>query len=267
MRRQRPTLFNRPAFYPFESKPMTFCVGIKVDQGLVALADTQIVKGGERLSKGKLTLIEHRAQRLFIMTSGLRSLRDKTVIYLEEKLDEETGDFERLYQVAQAFGDQLRRVRGEDEAALVQGGLNFNLHAVIGGQLAGDPSPTLFYIYPEGNWIEATADSPYFVLGRTLYGKPILDRLLVSGTPLAQALALAYLAFDATRTSVIDVAFPIDVIIFDPLTRSLSQQRFDAPELASSAEWWQRCLRAALGAFPMDWAKSLLANVSSTKLD
>ena len=177
----------RPAFYPFESKPMTFCVGIKVDQGLVALADTQIVKGGERLSKGKLTLIEHRAQRLFIMTSGLRSLRDKTVIYLEEKLDEETGDFERLYQVAQAFGDQLRRVRGEDEAALVQGGLNFNLHAVIGGQLAGDPSPTLFYIYPEGNWIEATADSPYFVLGRTLYGKPILDRLLVSAPARAGA--------------------------------------------------------------------------------
>ena len=114
---------------------MTFCVGIKVNQGLVALADTQIVKGGERLSKGKLTLIEYRAQRLFIMTSGLRSLRDKTVIYLEEKLDEEAADFERLYQVAQAFGDQLRRVRGEDEAALVQGGLNFNLHAVIGGQL------------------------------------------------------------------------------------------------------------------------------------
>ena len=72
---------------------MTFCVGIKVDQGLVALADTQIVKGGERLSKGKLTLIEYRAQRLFIMTSGLRSLRDKTVIYLEEKLAEDDSGF------------------------------------------------------------------------------------------------------------------------------------------------------------------------------
>ena len=58
MRRQRPTLFNRPALYPFESKSMTFCVGIKVTQGLVALADTQIVKGDERLSKGKLTLIK-----------------------------------------------------------------------------------------------------------------------------------------------------------------------------------------------------------------
>lgn len=211
--------------------------------------------------------MEHRAQRLFIMTSGLRSLRDKTVIYLEEKLAEEAPDFQRLYQVAQAFGNQLRRVREEDGAALAQRGLSFNLHAVIGGQLEGDPTPTLFYIYPEGNWIEATADSPYFILGRTLYGKPILDRLLISDTPLAQALALAYLAFDATRTSVVDVAFPIDVIVFDPLTRSFWQQRFDAAALASAAEWWQQCLRAALGEFPMDWAKSLLSKVSPTKPD
>ena len=240
---------------------MTFCVGIKVEQGLIALADTQIVKGDERLSKGKLALIQHRAQRLFIMTSGLRSLRDKTVIYLEEKLTEEAAGFERLYQVAQSFGEQLRRARQEDEAALIHGGLSFNLHAIIGGQLEGDPTPALFYVYPEGNWIEATPDSPYFILGRTLYGRPILDRLLASHTPLTQALGLAYLAFDATRTSVIDVAFPIDVIVFDPSKGLLSQERFDAPALASAAAWWQQCLRAALSDLPMDWAKSLLSNV------
>jgi putative proteasome-type protease len=91
--------------------------------------------------------------------------------------------------------------------------------------------------------------------------------LLSSETPLAQALALAYLAFDATRTSVIDVAFPIDVIVFDRLTRSVAQQRFDAAALASAAGWWQQSLRAALGEFPMDWAKSLLSNVSLTKSD
>ena len=106
--------------------------------------------------------------------------------------------------------------------------------------------PTMFYVYPEGNWIEATADSPYFILGRTLYGKPILDRLLISGTPLAQALALAYLAFDATRTSVIDVAFPIDVIVFDPFNPVAFATAFDAPALASAAEWWQQCLRRRL---------------------
>ncbi len=246
---------------------MTFCLGIKVEQGLVALADTQIVKGSERLSKGKFTLLRHGDQRLFIMTSGLRSVRDKTVIYLEEKLAEDAADFERLYQVAQSLGDQLRRVRMEDGAALSQGGLSFNLHAIIGGQLDDDLSPSLFLVYPEGNWIEASSDSPYFIIGRTLYGKPILDRLLGFQTPLPQALGLAYLAFDATRTSVVDVAFPIDVIVFDPVTRSLHQERFDAAALASAAEWWQQTLQTALGQFPMNWANSLLSNLSSTKAD
>ena len=92
---------------------MTFCVGIKLEHGLVALADTQIVKGGERLSKGKLALVQHRAQQLFIMTSGLRSVRDKAVIYLEEKLAEAGADFQRLYQVAQAFGEQFAEPAGK----------------------------------------------------------------------------------------------------------------------------------------------------------
>lgn len=240
---------------------MTFCVGIKVEQGLVALADTQIVKGSERLSKGKLALVQHRMQQLFIMTSGLRSVRDKTIIYLEEKLANDAVNFQRLYQVAQVFGEQLRRVRAEDGDALAQSGLAFNLHAIIGGQLDEDPTSTLFYVYPEGNWIEATVDSPYFIIGRTLYGKPILDRLLTVHTPISQATALAYLAFDATRTSVVDVAFPIDVILFDSSTRSLSQQRFDAPALESAAEWWQQCLRSALDKFPMDWAEPLLSTI------
>ena len=246
---------------------MTFCVGIKVQDGLAALADTQIVKGGERLSKSKLALVQHRRQQLFIMTSGLRSVRDKTVIYLEETLADEAINFQRLYQVAQAFGEQLRRVRAEDGAALVQGGLTFNLHAIIGGQLEEDPEPTLFYVYPEGNWIEATADSPYFVLGRTLYGKPILDRLLTFQTPLPQATALAYLAFDATRTSVVDVAFPIDVILFTACPRQLSQQRFEASTLELAAGWWQQTLRSALEAFPMDWAKPLVSTIPPKKLE
>ncbi|MGZ8488100.1 MAG: hypothetical protein ACXWW4_06185 [Candidatus Binatia bacterium] len=84
---------------------------------------------------------------------------------------------------------------------------------------------------------------------------------MAADTPITQALGLAYLAFDATRSSVIDVAFPIDVIVFDPSTRSLYQQRFDEPALASAAAWWQQRLGVALGEFPMDWAKSLLANV------
>jgi putative proteasome-type protease len=236
---------------------MTFCLGIKVKNGLVALADTQIVKGSERLSKGKMALVEHQARPLFIMTSGLRSVRDKAVIYLEEQLNARTSAYERLYQVANAFGEQLRRVQQEDGPSLAQSGLRFNLHAIIGGQLAADTAPTLFYIYPEGNWIEAAVDAPYFIIGRTPYGKPILDRFLSADTALTTAVGLAYLAFDATRTSVTDVDFPLDVLVFDAAQQRLNQHRFTADKLTATHEWWQQRLQAALDEMPFAWASPL----------
>ena len=81
-------------------------------------------------------------------------------------------------------------------------------------------------VYPEGNWIDATPDSPYFIIGRTSYGKPILDRLLTYDTPLAQAVALAYLAFDSTRASVVDVEFPIDLVLLVAADGVLHEHRF-----------------------------------------
>jgi putative proteasome-type protease len=243
---------------------MTFCLGIKVTEGLIALADTQIVKGSERLSKAKLSLATYRGRSLFIMTSGLRSVRDKTVIYLEEQLGMENAEFNRVYQVANAFGAQLRRVYEEDNDALARSRLHFNLHAIIGGQLSADSSPTLFYIYPEGNWIEATDDSPYFIIGRTAYGKPILDLLLSGDTELRRALGLAYLAFDATRTSVTDVDFPLDIVVFSAASGQLHQQRYTADTLVDTTEWWQQQLKSSLDHLPLSWADPLLMKTSKT---
>jgi putative proteasome-type protease len=242
---------------------MTFCLGIKVTKGLIALADTQIAKGDERLSKAKLSLIPYCDQPLFIMTSGLRSVRDKTVIYLEEQLRTESDQIGRLYQVANLFGTQLRRVRAEDGEALARSGLHFNLHAIIGGQFHADSAPTLFYVYPEGNWIEAAFDSPYFVIGRTAYGKPILDRLLNGDTEPRRALGLAYLAFDATRASVTDVDFPFDVFLLDAATGHLKQQRFTSEMLAGTGDWWQQRLADALEELPLAWAEPLLSHITA----
>src|SRR5687768_12359832 len=109
---------------------MTFCLGIKVEQGLVALADTHVSKGFERLSKGKVSLLEHDGKVFFIMTSGLRSVRDKAVIYLTEHLAGVTTPYDRFYKIANAFGDQLRRVQLEDGASLAGSKLEFNLHTI-----------------------------------------------------------------------------------------------------------------------------------------
>jgi len=235
---------------------MTFCVGIKVRQGIVMLADTQIVRGSEQVNKAKLAVSRHRDASLLTMTSGLRSIRDKAVIYLDEQLAYADG-VTRLYQVANMFGDQLRRVREEDGPSLVQANFSFNLNAIIGGCLSGDASPTLFYVYPEGNWIEAAVDSPYFIIGRTPYGKPILDRLLTYETDLRTATALALLAFDATRTSVTDVACPIDVGVVFANTRESVLGRFDAKDLEYATQWWAGRLSQALSDFPSQWSDTL----------
>ncbi len=235
---------------------MTFCVGLRVEAGLVGLADTQIVRGSEASSKAKLSLHDHDGHPWFVMTSGLRSVRDKVVLRLEDALTGLTQPYRRLHQLVTSFGDQLKAVRAEDSAALEGSGLHFNLHAIVGGQMAGDGEPALFMVYPEGNWVTATDDAPSFIIGRTYYGKPILDRLLTVHTALPEAIALAYLAFDATRASVVDVEFPIDVVVLT--ADGLREHRFDGDELAATHEFWHNQLRLALAEVPKEWAAPLL---------
>ncbi|MEQ9409784.1 MAG: hypothetical protein RIK87_18760 [Fuerstiella sp.] len=246
---------------------MTFCIGIKVDQGLVALADTQIVLGSERISKQKLAALYHDDDSLFTMTSGLRSIRDKAMIYLSEELKRQDEPLSRLFQVANLFGNQLRRVRDEDGAALSVSGLKFNTNAIIGGHFSEDDEPQLFYVYPEGNWIEAAADSPYFIIGRTTYGKPILDRLLRHDTPLKSAVALALLAFDATRMSVTDVDSPIDVVVIATGNRHATVHRFSDSDIADATAWWSQTLSDALQSMPMSWADVLFRPSDSSSVD
>lgn len=236
---------------------MTFCLAIKVQGGLVALADTRVVKGDETLSKGKLETIQHHERPVFVMTSGLRSVRDKVMIYLKEHLQRLETPHDKLYHLANAFGAELRKVRSEDGASLELNGLAFNTHAIIGGQLAGDQEPMLFYVYPAGNWIESTRDSPYFMIGRTSYGKPVLDRLLRHEVNLATALNLGFLAFDATRTSVTDVDFPLDVLVCRP-DGTTRQNTYTEHELHDISQRWQQCLSDAVAKMPREWMRAVL---------
>ena len=240
---------------------MTFCVGIKVRQGLLALADSKIVKGEEQLKRAKLSVSEVDGNSWWLMTSGLRSVRDKALTYLEQELARRETATTYLFELANKFGNQLRRVRDEDGGALAASNLAFNLHAVIGGQMAGDTEQKMYYIYPEGNWIESTEDSPYFIVGRTYFAKPILDRLLTGATPLREATALAFLAFDATRTCVNDVDYPIDLIVSDSMTRHSSQRRFEATELDALGRWWHATLASALVQFPFNYFDSLFQHL------
>lgn len=221
----------------------------------MALADTRIVSGAEISVKSKLTTFSQRGHPAFVMTSGLRSVRDKAVHRLSDDLAE--SPCRRMHQLATAFGQHLRRIRSEDGESLDQAGLTFNSHALIGGRLVDDEHPSLFHVYPEGNWVEVTPDHPVMVIGRSSYSKPLLDRLLRRDSTLRQATTLAYLAFDSTRTSATDVDFPIDVAVLHRAGSDFSIDRFSDEHLFETRVEWNRHLCSALGDLPDTWMDGL----------
>jgi len=178
--------------------------------------------------------------------------------YVEETVRNDAPACNRLYEFVNLFGDQLRRVKTEDGSSLAATNHVFNLNAIIGGKLGKDERPQLFYVFPEGNWVESNPDSPYFMIGRTYYGKPILDLLLRSDTSLQSSLALALLAFDATHASVTDVGYPIDVAVLANHDSKPRFQRFNEAELITTIDCWRASLSQSLQNLPMDWASQLL---------
>ena len=163
---------------------MTYCLGIKVKDGLVAIADTRITSGTETTTAKKISLHADGKYSFFLMTSGLRSIRDKAVTYFEELLESKEADFDKMYKAVNAFGEQLRRVAREDKAALAASGLIFNLFTIVGGQLENDKEHKLYLLYPEGNWIEIGQATPFTIIGNSGYGKPILSRALTYNSSL-----------------------------------------------------------------------------------
>lgn len=236
---------------------MTFCIALRVADGVVALADTRIVRGSSVSNKFKISNLPVDDGAAVVMTSGLRSVRDKAIARLEDGIVEGRVRADRLHELASALGDELKRVRVEDGASLAGSGLSFNVNGILAGRLNNDPEPEVIHLYPEGNWVSVAPEAPYVIIGRSYYGKPILDRLLHFDTPLGDALSLAYLAFDATRASVTDVDFPIDVGVLGNGDDQFRRARFEGEDLAAAHSWWTHQLATAVRTLPSDWADVL----------
>jgi len=232
---------------------MTFCIGVKVKRGLVGLSDTRVISGVEYFSAPKTTVIQREHHSMFIMTSGLRSAQDKALTYFNEMLEAQDKNFNRLYIAVNEFAEQVRRVRAEDQKALKDSGYKFDLTCIIGGQLEEDKEHKLYMLYPEGNWVEAVEDSPYYIIGESAFGKPILRRVLTYQSSLANALKLSFLAFDSTRVAANDVDYPIDIVY----SYSIIESRFVAEELRPISNWWQNVLKRGVSRMPSDWIRSI----------
>jgi putative proteasome-type protease len=231
---------------------MTYCLGIKVKEGLVAIADTRITAGTNTTTKKKMYIAQKDNYSLFIMTSGLRSVRDKAVHYFEE-LIEEGVVYNKLYKAVNAFGEQVKRVAVEDKEALERAGLKFNLNTIVGGQLKDDSEHKLFLLYSEGNWVELDEGSPYVIIGNSGQGKAILNRVLGDESTMKQALKAGFLSFDSTRVSNNDVEFPIDVALYKRDSFAIVQHRYEKKDLEKVSELWAEKLKEDLDEIPEDW--------------
>lgn len=198
---------------------------------------------------------------MFAMTSGLRSVRDKTLTYFEEVLDETGPSFDRLFKGVNALAVQLRRVAEEDRAALMESGLSFDFHALIGGQFEKDREHKLYLLYPQANWVEVGAGTPYQIIGAPGYGKPVLDRTLKYEDPMGFALKVGCLAFDSTRISAADVDFPLDVVLCARDSFELTRHRYEKADLAEISAWWQERLRHSVKELSSDWLDPLLSRL------
>jgi putative proteasome-type protease len=230
---------------------MTYCLGIKVKEGLLAIADTRITSGTDTTIKKKITIEQKDHSSLFIMTSGLRSVRDKALVYFNELI--ETKEFNKLYKVVNAFGEQVKRVAQEDRISLEKAGFKFDLNTIIGGQLKDDEEHKLFLLYPEGNWVELGQGAPYVIIGNSGHGKAILNRILNEDSSLKLALKTGFLSFDSTRVSSNNVDFPIDVALYRRDSFHIIEKRYEKKDLEYISTQWAEELKTALENISEDW--------------
>ena len=236
---------------------MTYCVGIITKEGLILASDSRTNAGFDQVNVcRKMHMFVKPGERMFtVLTSGSLSLTQSAITLLRTSFEHGEGlaKADTLYAAARVLGDCVRKVSELDRAALERDEFNFNINLLLGGQV-GSERPGLYMIYPQGNPISATEDSPYLQLGECKYGRPILDRGVTYGeTTLTDAAKYALLSFDSTMRSNVTVGPPIDLLMYRNNTlRVDGYRRFNAfdPELQDIHNRWELALRRAVEELP-----------------
>ena len=245
---------------------MSFCLGVKVKEGLVGIADTRVISGTECIIAHKVSSYHIKQGAFFLMTSGLRSVSDKALTYFNDLIDDPKEPYDRLFKAVNAFARMIRRAAKEDKSALEESGVAFDINALIGGQLSNDKEHKLYLVYPEGNWVEIADGTPYHIIGEGGYGKPVLDRTLDCRDSLQFALKVGCLAFDSTRISAADVDFPIDVVLYNRDSHRIIEHRYEGVDLEASNVWWQDHLRKSVHDLPAEWTDDIIRKLPEEPL-
>ena len=235
---------------------MTYCVGILVREGLVMIADTRTNAGLDNIATfRKLNVINRPGERVIaVATAGNLAISQSIVSLVTEGLENpETGEVETfentpsMFKAAQLLGRAVREVYRLDGRMLEQKNLAFDCTMLLAGQIKGGRL-RLFMIYSAGNFIEATADTPYLQIGEHKYGKPILDRAIKFDTDLQDALKIGLISMDSTMRSNLGVGMPIDLAVIprDKIDADLVHRvEPGEPYFHDLRERWSAALRQA----------------------
>ncbi|MEH6832637.1 MAG: proteasome-type protease [Sulfitobacter sp.] len=239
---------------------MTYCIGLRLNHGLVFMSDTRTNAGVDNFSTTKkmFTWNVPGERVITIMTAGNLATTQALISVLEERsktvsernptiLEQPT-----MFQVARLIGSTLQEVIRDSAMGGQSGSSRFTATLIVGGQIKGG-APTLFLIYPEGNFIEVTEDAPFFQIGEAKYGKPILVRAYQPDMSFEDAIKLMLVSFDSTIKANLSVGLPLDLQVYAQDSFEIEEQtriEADNPYFKTISHDWGDSLRTALMRLP-----------------
>jgi len=236
---------------------MTYCCGLRLEQGLVLISDTRTNAGVDHISvfrkmhtfgvAGERFIALQTAGNLATTQAVLGHLQNAMTLHQEPNL----YTVNTMFEVAELVGKTLRKVL-EDITTDTQEQMSYSCTILVSGQILGEEMQ-LYNVYPQGNFICATTDTPYFQIGESKYGKPILDRALNYAMPLAEALRCALISFDSTLRSNVSVGLPLDALVYhkdsfkSPMGKRINE---NDPYFTEISKQWSDTLRRGLQELP-----------------
>ncbi|WIV49711.1 proteasome-type protease [Marivivens sp. LCG002] len=239
---------------------MTYCVGMRLNRGLIFMSDTRTNAGVDNISTfRKMFTFEKEGERcITLMTAGNLATTQALMSILEERTkapDERAPsilEVPSMFQVARLVGDTLREVIMRNADVGQRADATFNATVIVGGQINGG-EPRLFMVYPEGNFIEASVDTPFIQIGETKYGRPILVRAYDPDMSWEQAVKLLLVSFDSTIKANLSVGLPLDLQTYETDILSTGLRRrigADDAYFKTISEGWGHALKSAFDSLP-----------------
>ncbi len=238
---------------------MTYCVGLKIDRGLVFMSDTRTNAGVDSISTfRKMYTWEIPGERVLVLLAAGNLATTQAVVSLLDERSKAPEEREpsilktpSMYQTARLVGDTVKEVIS-NSAPVGQSADAFGASFILGGQIKGT-EPRLFLVYPEGNFIEVSDDTPFFQIGETKYGKPILVRAYDPSMTLAETVKLLMVSFDSTVKSNLSVGLPLDLLFYERDTFAVTYRRrigSDDAYYREISEGWSDALKSAFKSLP-----------------